>query len=365
MDSSLKNSIFHAPHSSFRLGYHIIAVFALRLAAYWFSNPKPSGSELAFSEFQSNWKTWFTEGAAYYGVLGGILAVYMIFNKLIFGTTSPVSGQIKRRGTMPYTTYEEPPTNWFSFFGIGRSTFNVRDPATDLFGWLANILRPLLPGAEYDLRALLYFHVALYYRRPHPCICKKRRTIHICSKLAFIPILAGSGIQIFSLHSHCVRWSKRMDRVSELVLIILTCSFFIDLLLRRLQKIKFASLAVQVSALLLGIYMANNFINFVQYAMPHNYFDPARRPMDVLTYLEENTPPGSIIGMTGGGNVGYFINDRTIINMDGLINSYDYFRALQAGEGPAYLREHGLTIIFANATISALLRSIRPLSPEV
>ena len=58
--------------------------------------------------------------------------------------------------------------------------------------------------------------------------------------------------------------------------------------------------------------------------------------------------------VTGSGNVGYFINDRTIINMDGLINSYDYFRALQAGEGPAYLRKHGLTIIFANAKMLSL-----------
>jgi hypothetical protein len=52
--------------------------------------------------------------------------------------------------------------------------------------------------------------------------------------------------------------------------------------------------------------------------------------------------------MTGGGNVGYFIPDRTIVNMDGLINSVDYFRALQNKEAPKYLSEHGVQIIFAN-----------------
>ncbi len=88
--------------------------------------------------------------------------------------------------------------------------------------------------------------------------------------------------------------------------------------------------------------------------MPHNYY-PADRPyMEVLPFIEANTPPGSIIGMTGGGNAGYFIRDRTIVNMDGLINSYDYFHALQNGEAPIYLSQHGTTIIFANPGLLSL-----------
>jgi len=70
--------------------------------------------------------------------------------------------------------------------------------------------------------------------------------------------------------------------------------------------------------------------------------------MEVVEYIEENTSPGSVIGMTGGGNVGYLIKDRTIVNMDGLINSYEYFRALQNGQAPIYLHEHDMTIVFAN-----------------
>ena len=55
--------------------------------------------------------------------------------------------------------------------------------------------------------------------------------------------------------------------------------------------------------------------------------------MDVGPLLEEHTEPGSIIGITGGGNIGYFIHDRTVTNMDGLINSYPYFQALQIRAG--------------------------------
>ena len=73
--------------------------------------------------------------------------------------------------------------------------------------------------------------------------------------------------------------------------------------------------------------------------------------MEVLPFLEENTSPGSVIGMTGGGNVGYFIHDRTIVNMDGLINSNDYFHALKNREASTYLYKHGVRIIFANAQL--------------
>jgi hypothetical protein len=34
--------------------------------------------------------------------------------------------------------------------------------------------------------------------------------------------------------------------------------------------------------------------------------------------------------------------------MDGLINSYEYFEALKRGEAPQYLKQHGVSIIFAS-----------------
>jgi hypothetical protein len=70
--------------------------------------------------------------------------------------------------------------------------------------------------------------------------------------------------------------------------------------------------------------------------------------MEVATFVESHTEPGSLVGMTGGGNVGYFIQDRTIINMDGLINSYPYFQAHKATDGSDFLYAMGLDYIFAN-----------------
>ncbi|HRQ24382.1 MAG TPA: hypothetical protein PLF42_13220, partial [Anaerolineales bacterium] len=44
----------------------------------------------------------------------------------------------------------------------------------------------------------------------------------------------------------------------------------------------------------------------------------------------------------------------TIVNMDGLINSYEYFNALQNGEAAPYLHERGMTIVFANPYLLTL-----------
>jgi hypothetical protein len=55
--------------------------------------------------------------------------------------------------------------------------------------------------------------------------------------------------------------------------------------------------------------------------------------------------------MTGGGNVAYFIEGRAIVNMDGLINSYEYFLALRAGRADEYLASIGLDYIFSNPDI--------------
>ena len=340
------------PRSAFLLdwGINLFLILSLRLAAYGFSSPKPLGNASAISEFKMNWKTWLTEGFTYYGVLGGFLSLYMFFNKLMFGTSSPVSGQIKRWwGTMENTIYEEPPSNWPSFFGIGRGTFNAWDPATDLFAWLAEYLHPIIEGANYAAHryyaAMLVFVVAGLVL----VFANRRRTIQVGTKLAFIPLLAGSGIQILSYTATSYGGLKEWYWASELIIITLAGSFFLDLLLRPLRKIKISHPIIQAAAIAVFSFLAYNLYDSVINTMPYGYFNPNRRPMDVLLFLEANTPPGSVIGMTGGGNVGYFISERTIVNMDGLINSNDYFHALQAGEAPTYLQKRGMTLIFANA----------------
>ena len=74
-------------------------------------------------------------------------------------------------------------------------------------------------------------------------------------------------------------------------------------------------------------------------------------------FLEENTEPGALIGMTGSGSSGYFVQDRTLVNLDGLINSAEYFTHLQQASADEYLESIGLDYVFGNAYI---LQSTNP-----
>ena len=57
-------------------------------------------------------------------------------------------------------------------------------------------------------------------------------------------------------------------------------------------------------------------------------------------------PEGSIVGSWDAGVVGYF-SRFPVVNLDGLVNSYDYMRAKQAGTAAAFHRHYGITH-FAN-----------------
>jgi hypothetical protein len=69
------------------------------------------------------------------------------------------------------------------------------------------------------------------------------------------------------------------------------------------------------------------------------------RYLDDARGLEKLTPPGAIIGMPGGGTVAYFLHDRTIVNLDGLMNSAEYLQALKENRGTAFLDRMGLSFI--------------------
>ena len=55
--------------------------------------------------------------------------------------------------------------------------------------------------------------------------------------------------------------------------------------------------------------------------------------------------------MTGAGALGYFTQGRTIVNMDGVINSMAYFRSLQSGTAADHLTANQVDYIFGEPTI--------------
>jgi hypothetical protein len=368
------------PRSAFVVdwGISLLIMLALRLtirfARFGSQNIKVgSQAPTPLAELQANWKKWLTEGSVYYGIVGGTLALYMLYNKITFGTSSPVSGQVKRWwGTLINTVYENPASDWSSFFGINfQGAHNAWKPATSLFVWTSNLIYPLYPGSTAKDERYYFSMFAFIFLAFIILFFNARRARRAFANMAIIPLAAGCGIQILSYTTTAYGGIKEWYWTSQMILLTLVGSVLLDLILQPLQhllfrksngtvwqivpgKIKPARLILEIASVVLSIHLASEFNSYVKFIMRYNHF-PADRPyMEVLPYLEENTPPGSVIGMTGGGNIGYFIHDRTIVNMDGLINSYDYFHALQNREAPVYLAQHGVTIIFASPRLLAL-----------
>lgn len=349
------------PRSAFIADWAISLLFVIviRLAAYWVGNKNSYvNSQLLtpIAELQTNWKRWLTDGSIYYGVVGGALSIYMVLNKIIFGTSSPVSGQIKRWwGSITSTAYERPASGWYSFLGIStEGTFSPWKPASDLLFPIARILRPVYPGSDtVDERSYIAMFIFILLALILLTL-NTRRVLFKVSNLALVPLVTGCAIQIFSYTNTAYAGAKEWYWVGEMILITLAGSFFLDLMIRPLLKVKIIRLFLTLASLTLGFFFVYSFNNYILFIMPYNAYPNDLPYMEVLPFLEEKTPPGSIIGMTGGGNIGYFIQDRTIVNMDGLINSNDYFHALQNGEAPIYLRQRGLQIVFANSQLLSI-----------
>jgi hypothetical protein len=65
-------------------------------------------------------------------------------------------------------------------------------------------------------------------------------------------------------------------------------------------------------------------------------------------WAREHLPPEARIAMKDAGAFGYF-SDRSVTNLDGVINNFDYQRYLARGELARYLRDQGITHLAQHA----------------
>jgi hypothetical protein len=171
------------------------------------------------------------------------------------------------------------------------------------------------------------------------------------TEISLIPLLSGAWLQILYYSMLGYAAHKEWYWISQMVIIVLTFSLMLGILHTLIRRVPYRPVIAWALAAYVGISMGIAFWEYIRATMPYGVWEPDAAFMDIVPLLEEHTEPGSMIGMTGGGNVGYFIHDRTIVNMDGLINSYPYFQALQAHQGGPYLYNVGLDYVLANPVI--------------
>ncbi|HSQ39816.1 MAG TPA: hypothetical protein VLM78_06620, partial [Anaerolineales bacterium] len=296
------------------------------------------------AQVQINWRQVFGEGVRYYGILGGALAAYMLFNKIVFGTFMPVSGQIKAWwGSLQGSTYGNPISTFSGFLGLEREEgLNTWGPSVyllhDVKDWL---------GINLWLALGLMLAAVLLSLLTRP-----QRTARAAVSLGLPLLLTGSLVQLLYYNGQGYAGAKDWYWVSQMLMLPLLGALLFDLILRPLRKFQTGrAIAWGITAALCIGYYAFPFATVIIQRMTWGAERADQPYMDVLPFLESNTEEGALIGMTGGGNIGYFIEGRTIVNMDGLINSYAYYQSLRAGRGDEYMAGIGLDYIFSNPDI--------------
>ncbi|MGE5377914.1 MAG: hypothetical protein ACM3XO_22870 [Bacteroidota bacterium] len=296
--------------------------------------------------FRRNWRQWLLEGAWYYGVSFGALAVYMLWSKFAFGTFSPVSGQIKRWwGSLSGRVYGGSANNFLSFFGVSYGgDSNAWHPVSTLLGtWAENWRIQILDVWRYAIILSVFaliFYCLLLINRP-----KARTSI---ARLAIVPLFCGAVFQVFYYHMLGYSAYKDWYWIIQMVLIVLVLSLMLGMLYQAFRRFRWTSTITWGLATVYALYLGSAYFSYINSNMTHGQWAADAPYMDISAFLEQHTEPGSIIGMTGGGNTGYFIHDRTIVNMDGLINSYQYFQMLQEKEAGKYLADIGMNYVLAN-----------------
>ncbi len=297
-----------------------------------------------------NWRRWIQDGIVYYGVAFGGLGIYMVWNKLSFGTFSPVSGQIKRWwGSFSGNVYGGPARTSLSFFGMSYGgDSNTWRPVSTWFGsWAEHLYKWQILDVWRYLIILTLFAVSFYLI----LLINRRKAKAAIAQLGVIPLLCGSWLQVFYYHVLGYSAYKEWYWISQSVLVVIVLSIMLGMLYHAIRKTQFVQRAIWVVAIIFGIYMGSAYWSVIRSTMTYHEWSASDPYMDMTTFLETNTEPGSIIGMTGGGNIGYFIKDRTIINMDGLVNSYTYFELLKNKEAGKFLADQGMNYVMANLDI--------------
>ncbi|GAB4502915.1 MAG: hypothetical protein Fur0035_24730 [Anaerolineales bacterium] len=326
----------------------------LRLGLRFFSPWPPASREEQKSpleELRSAWRAWLADALTYFGPLGAALGVYLLYNRLTFGTSMPVSGQIKRWwGLLRHDIYGGEAQTPLDIFGLDPHFSAAWNPWLKALFNLSESLAARLnsPTNATFLWALIFaalLALALIFVR-------RKQNLPTLARLGLFPLLLAAELHVFFYGALPYGGKQEWYWVTEILAGLMLLAALADFAIKSLPFQPIARALSWGVSLALSLSLAWNFSAVIVQRMPPSDAAYAGQPyLDMTTLLEENTESGALIGMTGGGNVGYFIKDRTIVNLDGLINSYAYFQASQNGQGDEFLAAMGLDYVFANPDI--------------
>ena len=304
---------------------------------------------------KANWKRFIFEGLAFMGPVVILLAGYMAWNYSLFGTVLPLSGQIKHWwGTLPNTVYgHQVPLNTLLGLAPNRNVgplYLLTSPLSNLVQWLErwftftqDTIPSLLLLGSVILVGVVYWLVTLLNKeRFHDSLCKT----------GLLPLALACFTQ-FSYYQGTNYLNTRFWYwIADLLVIVILFAILIDLVYDKLIHWRVPRWIIHGAITVVALGLIVYYFDKVGFALSYRILPEQHNWYLVDTEgLEYNTDPGDVIGMTGGGTIGYFAQDRTIVNLDGLMNSLAYFRAMQNGDVTAILTREKMKYIFSNETV--------------
>jgi len=294
-----------------------------------------------------HWNQVLLEGMSYGSPIAVLVGSYMIFNKITFGSFSPVSGQIKHWwSTMPNTVYGRAE----SLLGImGLSSGGGNGPwglLTSKVYQVADLVFKPLSSMDVNLAFVILCAVVvilflLLLKAQDGKLARKFFTMMLPA------LLIGCIFQYTYYFATGYTHTRGWYWMAEMLTIVLCVCLVIDGLFSWLDRTKQKVKPSLIFTSLIGLLLTINHVQFITKLAPMNV--PKEKQAYYLaevTEIEFYTQPGSKIGMTGGGLMSYFLPDRTIVNLDGLINSVEYFNAMKSGKAAQFLDAIPLNFVF-------------------
>jgi hypothetical protein len=243
-------------------------------------------------------------------VVGAISAVFVIpyfaWNLASFGHIMPISGALK--STFPEVSFNPRRLlGYHALFGLGQIVVTLF-----LLGLGLALRRKdsseVLAGTPWGILVALWFGNALHFANAMLFMNWGAHWWHYASYLPLtLAVSASTGSQILGRVGNPVR------------------------------------LAVATGAALLVLSISALGLDAARRGHQH------REWYEAALWASRSLPDDAAVGMTDCGLFGYF-SDRRTVNLDGVINGYEYQRAIRDGRLAAYLQSCGVSHIAAHGT---------------
>ncbi len=322
--------------------FSFLLIFCLRLF-YWQEEPAIEQSpKVTFINWvKTSWKGVLVNGMGYATPIALFVGGYMLFNKFMFGTFTPVSGQIKTWwGTLSNTVYGQK-LNMLSVFGLSDSAnFGPWSMVTSTVSRVTDLLVSINPDELQNLYTLLFLTILVILLVALMAILdsQEQQLLKKALSIYLLPLFVGCLAQISYYDLIGYQHTRNWYWLAQLLVVTLVVGLLLDGLLRWLDGLNAKKIFSTGASLILLLVLINNHVDYlISLAPPSVSAEHATDYLGEVRELQDRTEPGAKIGMTGGGLTAYFVEGRTIVNLDGLINSPEYFNAMKNGKARDFL----------------------------